>query len=102
MTDFETWLHDYGDRTYRYWIYKRMFTPQEQAEKWSDQCIFEDEHCNYGIIKEAIELPDGDILLGFINPDTEEDSVAYGYIDYHKLSEIALAYYPLDMEEAYG
>lgn len=98
MIDFETWLHDYGDRVYRYWVYKRMFTPCEQEAKYSDQCCYEDEICQYGIIKEAVELPDGDILLGFVDPDDEGTRVE-GYITYQKLSEISLAFCPLDMED---
>lgn len=87
MTDFETWLLDYGDRLYRYWVIKKMFTPLEQEEKWTDQSIYEDEQCSEGYIREAVELPDGDILLGFEPPD-----MAGQYIDYYKLSEINLAW----------
>lgn len=79
-----------------------MFTPNEQAKQYVDQSLYEDDHCCYGVIKEAIELPDGDILIGFVDPYTEEDSIAYGYIDYHKLSEIALVYCPYDAEEEDG
>ena len=32
ITDFETWLLDYGDRLYRYLVYKKMFTPYEQQQ----------------------------------------------------------------------
>lgn len=99
MTDFTTWLLDNDGRIYRYWVYKRMFTPEEQDAKWSDQSVFEDEECNYGIIEEAVELPDGDILLGFRYPTESEDSYSAGYIDYYKLSEIALAYSPRDAED---
>ena len=98
MTDFETWLHDYGDRVYRYWVYKRMFTPLEQEQKYVDQCCYEYETCSYGVVKEAIELPDGDILLGFIDPN-DEGTCVEGYINYHKLSEIHLVFCPLDMGE---
>lgn len=87
MTDFDTWLRDYGDRLYRYWVYKKMFTPEEQAGKYIDQSCFEDEHAQYGYIVEAAVLPDGDILLGFQWP-----SMKYAYIDYYKLSEITLAW----------
>ena len=95
MTDFETWLHDYGDRIYRYWIYKRMFTPEEVEKKYIDQSCYECAECSYGIIKEAIELPDGDILLGFIDPATKGTRVE-GYINYFKLSEINLVFDPND------
>lgn len=87
MTDFETWLLDNSDRIYRYWVYKRMFTPHEQEMKYVDQSCFEDVTANEGYIREAIELPDGDILLGFELPDMETQ-----YIEYYKLSEINLAW----------
>lgn len=96
MTDFETWLHDNGDRIYRYWAYKRMFTPEEIDKKWSDQSCFENVECYYGVIKEAIELPDGDILLGFIDP--VDDDYAEKTICYYKLSQIELSYVPEDQE----
>lgn len=96
MTDFETWLSDNQDRVFRYWVYKRMFTPEEQASQYIDQSIYEDPECEHGRIAEAVELPDGDILLGFCGVDMPEDSSAFGYIDYHKLSEISLAYAPRD------
>jgi len=99
VTDFETWLHDNSDRIYRYWVYKKMFTPYEQDQKFIDESCFVDNKCEYGIIREAIELPDGDILIGFIDPHTREDSHAYGYINYYKLSEITLAHSPRDMED---
>ena len=99
MTDFETLLLDNSGRIYRYWTYKRMFTPLEQDMKYIDQSCYEIDTCSYGIIKEAVELPDGDILLGFIDPYTEADSIAYGDIDYHKLSEILLNHCPSDMED---
>ena len=41
-TNFETWLLNYGDRIYSYLIYKKMFTPYEQQEAFSDESIYED------------------------------------------------------------
>lgn len=97
MTDFETWVLDNPDRIYRYWVYKRMFTPYEQEEKFMDESQFVASTCSFGCIREAIELPDGDILLGFVDPedyDTDRDL----YIAYHKLSDINLAFSPSDKE----
>lgn len=96
MTDFETWIHDFGDRIYRYWVYKRMYTPYEQAQQFTDESEFKDVECAYGVIKEAIELPDGDVLLGFGDP-----SGTVEYIEYFKLSEIQLAYSATDAEGVY-
>lgn len=94
MTDFETWLHHIGyDRIFRMWKYKRMFTPYEQKEAFSDESIYEDDTCDYVKIREAIELPDGDILLGLQtiedSSDLEDEN---SYLTYCKLSQIELAY----------
>ena len=86
MTDFETWLHDYGDRIYRYWVYRRMFTPEEQNAKYIYQSFYESDECLFGVIKEAIELPDGDVLLGIADVKAQES------LEYYRLSELRLAY----------
>lgn len=96
MIDFETWIHDFGDRIYRYWVYKRMFTPYEQEQKFVDESRFEDVECSFGVIKEVIELPDGDILLAFGSAAGDID-----YVEYYKLSEIHLAYAASDAEGVY-
>ena len=98
MTDFETWVLDNRDRVYRYWVYKRMFTPEEVDAKWSDQSCYVDDKCSFGVIKEAVELPDGDVLLGFIDPNDEGSNVE-GSIFYYKLSQIELAYFQCDQEQ---
>ena len=86
ITDFETWLLDYGDRLYRYLVYKRMFTPEDESE-------YEDNHYGLCQIAEAIELS-GDWLLGLRT--IGEDGEIYGMIHYYKLSEIRLAFFEND------
>ena len=86
ITDFETWLLDYGDRLYRYLVYKRMFTPENESE-------YEDNHYELCQIAEAIELG-GDWLLGLRT--IGEDCKIYGMIHYYKLSEIRLAFFEND------
>lgn len=86
ITDFETWLLDYGDRLYRYLVYKRMFTPEDESE-------YEDNHYELCQIAEAIDLG-GDWLLGLRT--IEEDGKIYGMIHYYKLSEIRLAFFEND------
>ena len=98
MTDFETWVMDNSERIYRYWVYKRMFTPYEMDQKFSDESVYEDVTCSFGRIKEVVELPDGDIMLGFEDPEIPEDAECYN-LKYHKLSEISLMYYPDDANE---
>jgi len=89
------------DRVYRFWVYKNTFTPHEQEMKYSDQSVFEDTCAQFGLIREVIYLPDGDVLLGFV---TICESVAEIFEDnrrmaYYKLSEIRLNYMPSDDQE---
>ena len=86
ITNFETWLLDYGDRLYRYLVYKRMFTPENESE-------YEDNHYELCQIAEAIYLG-GDWLLGLRT--IGEDGKIYGMIHYYKLSEIRLAFFEND------
>lgn len=98
-TDMETWLHDVGgDRLFRFWVYKRMFTPEEVAKQWSDQSVFEDTHCNTGFIREVIDLGSGEWLLG-IEPVYDELLYETRNIEYYKLSDIHLEWWKKDMEE---
>lgn len=96
-TDWKTWIKDNSDnKIFRMWEYRRPndWTPYEQERKFSDQCRYVDYHCNYIIIKESIELPDGDILLGFYYTDELPfENFDYKSILYKKLSEIELQYY---------
>lgn len=82
------------DTVFRIWQYKRMFTPYEQEEKFSDESQYVDDECDYIRILDVITLPDGDLLLA--------TTYAWGessYISYYKLSEISLAKSEKDMEE---
>ena len=92
--DIHTWLSDVGEeRVFRMWVFKKMFTPYEQDKKFSDESVYEDDVCKYVMIKELIELPDGDLLIGF--QDADSDNL---YLEYYKLSEIRLDYCQSDKE----
>ena len=93
ITDFETWLHDYDDRLYRYLVYKRIFTPYEQQNAFEDESEYEDTHYELCQIAEAIHLG-GDWLLGLRT--IGDDGEIYGMIHYYKLSEIRLAFFEND------
>lgn len=89
ITDFETWLHDVGeDRLFRFLVYKRSYTPYEQAERFIDQTEFEDIMFSFGRIEEAIDLG-GDWLLGIRQ---EFDGDVSETVEYYKLSEIRLSW----------
>ena len=81
------------DTIFRMWEYKRMFTPYEQAEKFSDQSLYVNDRCEFVYVKDAITLPDGDLLLAVSPVDIK------GYVEYHKLNNISLAKAEKDMEE---
>lgn len=79
---------------FRIWRYKKMFTPYEQDEKFSDQSVYEDEFAKRIVIDDVIELPDGDLLLAVHDWECESS-----YINYYKLSDISIAKSDSDMEE---
>ena len=80
------------DTIFRMWEYKRMFTPYEQSEKFSDESLYVNTECEFVYIKDVITLPDGDLLLAISPVDLN------GYIEYHKLSDISLEKSAKDME----
>lgn len=94
--DIWTFLQDIGHRVFRFWVYRRLFTPAEQANKYIDESFYEDAHAQFGIIRECVVLPDNDVLIGFqIRSDddgSQYDESEDKYIEYYKLSEIRLAY----------
>lgn len=98
--DIWTFLHDVDNRVFRYWIYKRVFAPLKQEKKYVYQSDYEDAFAAKGIIRECVQLPDGDLLLGFEHVyDDCGDSDLPAIIEYCKLSEIRLQYYAFDNEK---
>ncbi|MBR2302007.1 MAG: hypothetical protein IKA41_08685 [Bacteroidaceae bacterium] len=95
ITDLETWLLDEGDKLYRFLVYKRLFTPYEQNHAFMDESIYEDYHYSLCRIEQAIDLSDGEWLLGLRKVDelTGED---VDIIEYYRLSEIRLARFDKD------
>lgn len=91
-TDFHAFIKSHEGEIFRYWIYRRVFTPYEQKECFMDESIFEDTHANVGIIKDCIPLGDGDFLLGFQPVDDCDpyNITAFNFVEYYKLSEIRL------------
>lgn len=94
ITDMETWLTDYSDRIYRYLVYKKMFTPYEEREAFSDESVYESNHYQLCQIEEAIDIGNGDWLLGLRNID--DDGQVFGQMVYLRLSEIRLEFFDRD------
>lgn len=91
-TDFHAFIKAHESEIFRYWIYRRVFTPYEQKECFMDESIFEDTHASTGIIRECIPLGNGDFLLGFQSVDDCDpcNVTVFDSIEYYKLSEIRL------------
>ena len=92
MKTFDKFVEEHKDESFRYWVHKRMFTPYEQEQKFEDESTLENIECSFGYIVEAVELPNGDILLGL-----SEDKDGR-YKSYYKLSDIDLALSSKDNE----
>lgn len=103
MTDFETFVHDNSDTIFRYFKYKKVWTPYELDKKYSDESMYENGgYAELAYIRQAIELPDGDILLKmehtyepddmYDEPDEDHNTI----YDYVKLSEISLEEFSKD------
>jgi len=91
----ETWFCDNSDRIYRFVVYKKLFTPYEQEHKFMDESQFEDIHYRFAFIEEAVELGNGEWLLGFREII---DGEVCKYIHYYKLSDIQLSYFEQDQD----
>ena len=101
ITNFETWMLDVGfDRTFQMLEYRRAgdWTPREMENKYIDQSRYVDDRYTYIKIKEAIKLPDGDILIGYIDvTDSEWDddfNEGKAVINYRKLSQLEICWTP--------
>ena len=97
ITDMETWLLDNSDRVIRYWVYKRMFTPYERKECFEDESIYDNDECTFAYIREAIDLGNGNWMLGLQPLYDGDDSLVM--LEYRPLSEIAIEYFPSDTKK---
>lgn len=87
---------------FRFWVYRRVYTPYEQQQAFMDESVFEDTHAIHGIVVECAPLGASDFLLGFLvvpDPDEERLQEYRGPIEYYKLSEIRINLYQQTTEE---
>ena len=101
---FSEFLLQDKSKIWRMWIYRRMFTPYEQDEKFSDETMFENSECSFICIETVHDLPDGDLVLGvryiydevgLNEPESEH------IIEYLKFSEIRLEYIASDKKKKF-
>ena len=93
---FEDFVEQNKDRPFRYWVYRRMFTPKEVVKQFSDESFFEDAVCQIAYIRKCIKLPSNDYLLGFEDQELAELKHKQEYLEFYKLSEIRLAMHEID------
>ena len=91
---FSQFLEDKADKVFRFWVYRRMFTPFEQEQKFSDESVYESTYARYGYIKECVPVGDNDYLLG-IQP-VYDNEVFDDELEYYKFSELRLFCYDTD------
>ena len=99
--DFRQFIEQNPNRIFRYWVYRRMYTPYEQKQGFMDESFFEQSQALFGVIREVIPLTNGDLLLGIadITEDTSELTAENRQMAYHRLSDLHLMYMPLDAQE---
>lgn len=95
MIDFDEFLKKNINKVFRIYKYKKVYTPFEIDKKYSDESIYENGgYPTYVYIREAILLPDNDILLKLeeTTPVQEQDSLNTKdkFYLYEKLSDICL------------
>ena len=103
MTDLETFIQDNDGKIFRYLKYKKVWTPYELDKKYSDESEYEDGgYFNFCYIRQAIELPDGDVLLKVEDTHSPDEDILYEEetedkkYKYVKLSDIVLEEYEAD------
>lgn len=89
----EEFLTKNKNTLFRYWIRKTIWTPYDIDKKDKDVSPYINEEAYYGYIIEAIDLHNGDYLIGI-----ELDNNSGDYIEYYRLSEIELAIAQIDQE----
>lgn len=108
-TNIGTFIFDHKEDTFfRFAVYRKVYTPYEQNEKFVDESIYEDSNYNLCKITNVIETA-GDVLLecSIYHPDyiehednTVEEKLVYaGYKEYHLLSDIQLLQFDEDNNE---
>lgn len=95
MIDFNEFLKNNDNTIFRMYKYKKLYTPYEQDKKYSDETIYENgNYPTYVYIREAIQLPDNDILLKLEEtaPLCEQNSLdnENKFYIYEKLSDICI------------
>lgn len=97
FTDVETFMLDEGfDRIFRLFEYKKVYTPYEQQQAFTDESMYVSNHAQFIKIREVIDLG-YDHLIGYqVLLSSEDLDIIDPRLEYRKLSDIILEYDPDD------
>ena len=106
MKTFEEFVEENRNKIFRMLELRRVgdWTPYEIEGKFMDQDQYVDNQYNFVKIVDVIELPDGDLLIGYkliCDWKEHENEKTFEKLSthYRKLSQIELSIFPRDMEE---
>ena len=93
------WIAKYKNTIFRMLEYKKVWTPYEMENKFIDSSEYKDDHYTLVKICEAVNLPNGEILLKLIDvPDDDyerEDNIYY----WRNMKDIVLEQFDSDIYE---
>lgn len=104
ITNIGTWVHDMSgcNKIFRFLVYKKVYTPYEQENKFSDESEYENGgYWKFGLITNAIEIPN-DVLLEIEEMTQYDEFKPFEPLNrkvYFKLSDIRLEYWEDDNQD---
>ena len=87
----QKFFEEHKNDVLRYWECKRMWTPYDMECKDPYQSEYVNDECSFGYMVEIYDLGN-DWLIGFSSNKESK------YVEYLKLSNIAIAYSAIDQE----
>ena len=73
VMDLNDWIEKYKNTIFRMFEYKKIWTPYEMEQKFMDETEFKTDCSTLVKVKEAVTLPNGEVLLKLRDVDDEED-----------------------------
>ena len=73
VIDLNSWIEKYKNTVFRMFEYKKIWTPYEMEQKFMDETEFKTDRSTLVKVKEAVTLPNGEVLLKLRDVDDEED-----------------------------
>lgn len=101
IISFADFLAEHREDIFAFWVYRRIYTPYEQQQAFTDESLFEDNGAVYAKITECASIGDHDFLLGMqivIDPDCDEIQLC-DKTEYYRLSEIRLKLHKTNRQE---